>query len=55
MKPNSDKDLVQVRVSIPEDYRRLFKALCAELGTDMSKKLTEMIRQELISAGKLKE
>jgi hypothetical protein len=51
---NSDKGLAQVRVSIPEDYRRLFKALCVEQGTDMSKAITDYIRGELIKAGKLK-
>ncbi|WP_191760900.1 hypothetical protein [Komarekiella delphini-convector] len=50
----SDKELVQVRISIPEEYRRLFKALCTEQGTDMSKKMTEYIEQELIKAGKIK-
>lgn len=49
----SDKEMVQVRLSIPENYRRLFKALCTEEGTDMSKKITELIEQELIKAGKL--
>lgn len=51
---DSDKEYVQVRLTIPEEYRRLFKALCTEQGTDMSKKITEFIHQELVKAGKLK-
>jgi hypothetical protein len=50
---DKDKELVQVRISIPEHYRRLFKALCTEQDTDMSKKIAEYIRQELIKAGKI--
>lgn len=46
--------MTQVRIIMPEDYRRLFKALCTELGTDMSKSITTYIEQELIKAGKLK-
>ena len=45
--------MTQVRIIIPEDYRRLFKALCTELDTDMSKSITTYIEQELIKAGKL--
>jgi hypothetical protein len=49
-----DKDnMVQVRISLPEDYKRLFKAHCTKPGTDMSKKITELVRQELIKAGEL--
>ena len=34
----SDEDkAVQVRLTMPEKYRRLFKALCTERDTDMSK------------------
>lgn len=47
--------MTQVRIIMPEDYRRLFKALCTELGTDMSKTLTAYIEQELIKAGKIKK
>ena len=45
--------MAQVRIIMPEDYRRLFKALCTELGTDMSKSLTSYIEQELIKSGKI--
>ncbi len=52
---DNDEKLVQIRISVPENYRRLFKSLCAELGTDMSKRLTELMREDLIKGGKLKE
>lgn len=48
------KKMVQVRISLPEEYRRLFKAYCTETGTDMSKKITEYIESELVKAGKIK-
>jgi hypothetical protein len=51
---DQEKKMVQVRIIMPEDYRRLFKAYCTEIGTDMSKRITEYIEQELIKAGKLK-
>ncbi len=53
MSENKPK-MTQVRIIMPEDYRRLFKAICTELGTDMSKSITMYIEQELIKAGKLK-
>lgn len=45
--------MVQVRLILPESYRRLFKAYCTEIGTDMSKEVTQMIEDKLIKAGKL--
>ncbi len=45
--------MVQVRLILPESYRRLFKAYCTEAGTDMSKLVAQMIEQRLIEAGKL--
>lgn len=45
--------MVQVRLILPESYRRLFKAYCVEIGTDMSKEVTQMIEDKLIMAGKL--
>ncbi len=49
----SNENMVQVRLILPEKYRRLFKAYCTEVGTDMSKRVTELIEQELTKAGKL--
>ena len=50
----SDEDkAVQVRLTMPEKYRRLFKALCTERDTDMSKEVTRLVEQQLIDAGKL--
>lgn len=46
---------MQVRIIMPEDYRRLFKAYCTEIGTDMSKMITEFIENKLIEAGKIKK
>ncbi|QJB44272.1 copy number control protein [Dolichospermum flos-aquae] len=57
MDKNNEKvnktDMVQVRVSLPEDYRRLFKAYCTEQNTDMSKRITELVETELKTAGKI--
>ncbi|MCX5981113.1 MULTISPECIES: hypothetical protein [unclassified Anabaena] len=57
MDKNNEKvnktDMVQVRVSLPEDYRRLFKAYCTEQNTDMSKRITELVETELKRAGKI--
>jgi hypothetical protein len=47
------KKMVQIRLSIPEEYRRLFKAYCTEKGTDMSKRITELVEDELKKAGKI--
>jgi len=47
--------ITQVRIIMPEDYRRLFKSLCVEKGTDMSKSITAYVEQELQKAGKLKQ
>ena len=44
---------MQVRLTMPEKYRRLFKALCTERDTDMSKEVTRLVEQQLIDAGKL--
>ncbi|WP_155960621.1 hypothetical protein [Fischerella sp. PCC 9605] len=55
---NGEKEqekMVQVRIIMSEKYRRLFKAYCTEIGTDMSKKISEFIEQELIKAGKIKQ
>lgn len=49
----TDENMVQVRLIVPEIYRRLFKAYCTEIGTDMSKEVTQMIEDKLIKAGKL--
>lgn len=49
----TDENMVQVRLIVPESYRRLFKAYCTEIGTDMSKEVTQMIEEKLIKAGKL--
>jgi hypothetical protein len=49
----SEKTMVQVRLVLPESYRRLFKAYCTEVGTDMSKLVSEMIESKLVEAGKL--
>ena len=50
----TDKEnMVQIRVSLPENYRRLFKAYCTEHDTDMSKRITELIKQDLTQAGKI--
>ncbi|RUT09061.1 hypothetical protein DSM106972_011140 [Dulcicalothrix desertica PCC 7102] len=49
----ADKNMVQVRLILPESYRRLFKAYCTEIGTDMSKEVAQMIEEKLIKAGKL--
>jgi ferredoxin-fold anticodon binding domain-containing protein len=45
--------MTQVRIIMPEEYRRLFKALCVEQGTDMSKYISSYIKEELIKAGKI--
>ena len=50
---NEELKMIQVRISIPEKYRRLFKAYCTEIGTDMSKEITQLIESRLIKAGKL--
>jgi hypothetical protein len=51
-----DKEkMVQIRVSLPEDYRRLFKSICTEQGTDMSKRITELVENELKKAGKISQ
>ncbi|MTJ15269.1 copy number control protein [Anabaena sp. UHCC 0187] len=51
-----DKEkMVQIRISLPEDYRRLFKAICTEQGTDMSKRITELVENELKKAGKISQ
>jgi hypothetical protein len=49
----TEEMMVQVRLILPESYRRLFKAYCTEVGTDMSKLVAQMIEQRLIEAGKL--
>jgi hypothetical protein len=48
-----EENMVQVRLILPESYRRLFKAYCTEIGTDMSKEVAQMIEDKLIKAGKL--
>lgn len=53
--PEKERKMMQVRIIMPEDYRRLFKAYCTEIGTDMSKMITEFIENKLIEAGKIKK
>lgn len=48
-----DIKMVQVRISMPEEYRRLFKAYCAKQDSDMSKVITDLIEDLLIKEGEI--
>jgi hypothetical protein len=50
---SNQETMVQVRLMLPDSYRRLFKAYCTEVVTDMSKVVAQIIEERLIQSVKL--